>query len=214
MQNDPMEEWRRLTALYSEMGEIEIQDLADQINDLTPAAQQVLRDELKKRGISGVSDTKKPADSSAAVHIEPSSYRYQFSELPAEDEGSRDYTWKTPLCECETNEQVSQLAEALRRAGIDSWVDKPTSKFFSYNPRISVAADQLDQARLIAAQPIPQDIIDAMKADSEEPETVPEFSCPKCGAKDPTLESVDPSNEWLCESCGHAWSDPLPDSST
>ena len=41
---DPLEEWRRLSALYSEMGEIEIRDLVAQINDLTPTAQQILRD--------------------------------------------------------------------------------------------------------------------------------------------------------------------------
>ena len=52
MPQTPVEEWRRLSALYSEMGDIEIEDLADQLNDLTPTAQQVLRDELKKRGIS------------------------------------------------------------------------------------------------------------------------------------------------------------------
>ena len=52
MQSDPMEEWRRLTALYSEMGDIEIRDLAAQINDLTPTAQQIFRDEIKKRGIT------------------------------------------------------------------------------------------------------------------------------------------------------------------
>src|SRR5579871_5916657 len=52
MQQDPMEEWRRLTALYGEMGDLEIHELTGQINDLTPNAQQILRDELKKRGIS------------------------------------------------------------------------------------------------------------------------------------------------------------------
>jgi len=52
MPTDPVEEWRRLSALYNEMGDIEIQELADQINDLTPTAQDVLRNELKKRRIS------------------------------------------------------------------------------------------------------------------------------------------------------------------
>ena len=42
MPQDPIEEWRRLTTLYSEMGDIEIQELAGQINDLTSNAQQIL----------------------------------------------------------------------------------------------------------------------------------------------------------------------------
>ena len=49
MQEDPMEEWRRLTALYGEMGDIEIRELTSQINNLMPIAQQILRDELKKQ---------------------------------------------------------------------------------------------------------------------------------------------------------------------
>ena len=67
MPTDPLEEWRRLTALYSEMGDIEIQDLADQINDLTPTAQQVLRDELKKRTLmnNGVASASRRPSSEA-----------------------------------------------------------------------------------------------------------------------------------------------------
>jgi hypothetical protein len=71
-------------------------------------------------------------------------------------------------------------------------------------PRILVAADQLEQARDIAKRPIPQEIIEQsqMKA--------PEFEapvCPKCGAPDPLLESVDPVNTWLCEACEHEWTE-------
>ena len=58
MQQDPMEEWRNLTALYSEMGDVEIRELADQINDLTDTAKQILRDELKKRGIAEQSSSR------------------------------------------------------------------------------------------------------------------------------------------------------------
>jgi hypothetical protein len=46
MQPDPVEEWRHLTALYIEMGDLEIRELATQINDLTETAKQILRDEL------------------------------------------------------------------------------------------------------------------------------------------------------------------------
>jgi ribosomal protein L37AE/L43A len=73
-----------------------------------------------------------------------------------------------------------------------------------------VAADQLEQALTIMALPIPQNIIDEMK----ELEAAPAYEiprCPRCKAEDPTLESVEPTNNWLCESCGHTWSDPMPD---
>ena len=71
-----------------------------------------------------------------------------------------------------------------------------------------VAADQLEQARAIAAQPIPQEIIEESKTE------VPEFElpvCPKCGAADPVLEGVDPVNTWRCEACGYEWTEPAAD---
>ena len=213
MPQDPLEEWRQLTALYGEMGDIEIQDLADQINDLTPNAQQILRDEMKKRGIGNT-----PADSpvragpperEANVNWEPASYRYKFGSAPNENDGPHEFTWKVPLCDCETSRDAWRIAQMLKRAGIDSWIEAP-----EYNraitPRILVGADQLDHAQLIAAQPIAQDILDAEK----ELEEAPEYElpiCPKCKSPDPTLESVEPSNNWLCESCSYSWSDPIPD---
>ena len=74
-------------------------------------------------------------------------------------------------------------------------------------PRVLVAADQLDQARAIAAQPIPQEIVE------EEKEEVPEFvepKCPKCGSDDVVLEGVDPENTWRCEQCYEQWTETSP----
>lgn len=216
MPQDPLEEWRRLTALYSEMGDIEIQELAGQINDLTPTAQQILRDEMKKR---------------QAVESQSHSHREVFEGASGEDDeeqrldpsiyppgggGKIDYSWKVSLCPCESYLAARQLCEMLRRAKIDSWLDRsgsnpaiPWENLGSGELQVLVGADQLDQARAIAAQPIPQDIIDQMKKEDSTPDyEIP--VCPKCKAEDPTLESVEPSNNWLCESCGYTWSDPLP----
>lgn len=215
MQADPLEEWRRLTQLYSEMGDLEIGELADQINDLTPTAQQILRDELKKRGISESSASEAPKlNPPASVHIEPRYYRYQSSEAETGEDGSHEYTWKTPLCNCGSNEEARQRAEMLRRAGIDCWLRVPgaNGSLDMTGYQIEVAADQLDQAQVVVAQPIPQDIIDQINEEQSASAYEPPV-CPKCGAADPTLESVEPSNNWLCESCGHTWSDPVTDPS-
>lgn len=213
MPYDPMEEWRRLTTLYGEMGDVEITELAGQINDLTPTAQQILRDEIKKRGIeTGPSAAPALADPSrsATVNWEPASYMYKFSSLPNENEGPHEYTWKTPLCECESSKEAWRLAQMLKRAGIDSWIESPEYNRSVGNSRVLVGADQLDQARLVAAQPISQDVLDEEKDLAEQREyEVP--VCPQCQSPDPILESIEPSNNWLCESCGYMWSDPLPD---
>jgi hypothetical protein len=115
----------------------------------------------------------------------------------SEDGGPREYTWKTVLCECETSAQARQLCETLRQVGIESWIEMT-------NARVLVAADQLDRARAIAANPIPQEIADRFK--SEVPEYEPPV-CPKCGASDPVLEAVDPENAWQCEQCGEQWTE-------
>ncbi len=127
-----------------------------------------------------------------------------------EDNGPHDYTWKTILCDCETSEQANQLCKALKQAGIESWIEGPGSQspFANLelaNPRVLVAADQLDQARAIIANPIPLEIID--QSESEEPEFIPP-TCPRCGTNDPVLEGVDPGNTWRCEQCGEQWTDP------
>lgn len=217
MQTDPAEEWRRLTQLYSEMGDIEIEDLADQIDNLTPTAQDVLREELKKRGLtkahqeSAESSGPAPSQRLANVNWETATYRDRFGSQRDEDDGSHHYTWKVPLCDCETTIEARRIAVMLQRAGIDTWIQATGGSGLG-GPRILVAADQLDQAQLIAAQPVPQDILDEEK----ELETAPAYElpvCPQCGAPDPTLESVEPTNTWLCESCDHTWSDPITENS-
>jgi hypothetical protein len=220
-----MEEWRRLTALYSEMGDIEIRELAAQVNDLTDTAQQILRNELKKRAISEKSLTSQ-STSREAVDNDPAEVHWDFREdsnqAAADDAAIRsvEYTWKTGLCRCDSIDEAAQRGEMLRRAGIESWVQRPGSRFVVPwlelgvgDLQINVAADQLEEARAVVAKPIPQDIIDELKEDASAPAfELP--SCPKCKAEDPTLESVEPSNNWLCESCGYTWSDPIPDPTT
>ncbi len=131
-----------------------------------------------------------------------------------EQDGPHDYTWKTVLRECDSRAEAMQLQEALRRGGIESWVrfDGYTTPFAPSiehqltvaSLQILVAADQLDQARVIAAKPIPQDIIDDSRIE------VPEFvapKCPQCGAGDPILMDVNPANTWQCEQCGREWTE-------
>lgn len=219
MQDDPMEEWRNLTTLYSEMGDVELREFADQINDLTDTAKQVLRDELKKRGMAEQSSTQNvPRSESDAigVHWDDLEHSNQDAGAGAPGGESTEYTWKTGLCRCDSIEEASQRCEMLRRAGIECWVQRPGARYFVAwvdelgvgDIQINVAADQLDHARAVIANPIPQDIIDEIKQEESTPAyEIP--TCPKCGAEDPTLESADPSNSWLCESCGYTWSEPV-----
>lgn len=230
MAPDPTREWQRLTRLYSEMSDEELLDLAAGFADLTEVAQPILRDEMKRRGLANRQESATPssprkAPPAAGIGFESrrgaifggwsntlaeqdggSSSADDADAESADDEGNapHEYTWKTLLCECDTREEALQMFEVLRRSGIEAWSSGPSSSFGSQTTRIMVAADQLEEANQILSQPIPQDVIDQSKVKVED--FVPP-ACPKCGAEDPLLESVEPANSWLCENCGAQWTD-------
>src|SRR5579862_7834318 len=217
MHDDPARYWQDLTDNYRRMSDGELFDLAERPQDLTEVAQQVLRDEMQLRKLEF--GKRPPPIATSSIDFEPSTHLNsvggpfrdyhapppQFEECAGDE--IREYTWKTLLCDCESNEHAWHLFEALKRQNIESWVRhvRPGSTDLR-GPQVYVAADQLEQARAVASQPIPQDIID------ERNEAVPEFEmpiCPRCGSNDgPVLESADPVNSWLCEACGAQWNDP------
>ena len=217
MQADPIEEWRRLREHYSQLSDEELYELALDFADLTESAQQVLRDEMRSRGLDpphAPDEVPKYAAGLIDSQSAPEVNRPELADTdqPSDQEGEipHEYTWKTQLCECESTEQAWQIHQVLRQAGIDSWVEQPGSRYsfgISY-PRVMVAADQLEAAIEIAAKPIPQEIVEESEVDS------PEFEpprCPKCGAGDPVLEGVDPVNSWRCEACGKEWTEVVSD---
>ena len=236
MQANPIDEWQRLTAHYRELSDDELRQLAADFNDLTDTAQQALRTEMRSRGLGEAPATEPTMTTNAphlnmpsaqaAVRVEPEPgpenpgfYAGYFGRMPElvpdapndeDNESPHDYTWKTVLCDCDTSEQAQELSAALQQAGIESWVQQQR-EFGRRNPRILVAADQLEQARTIADRPLPPEVV------AESQTKVPDFtppSCPKCGAPDPVLEGVDPVNSWKCDPCGYEWTDSASDAST
>jgi len=220
MYGNPAEEWQQLNEHYHKMWDEELNQLAEDFGNLTETAQQVLRNEMRNRGLrdpvapGGVSKGPfRPAASPSAPRfsssVDPISAGSRLGDYDAqrENESRHEYTWKTPLCECDTTEQAWQLHAALKHAGIDSWVDNAGSRGGGF-PRVVVAADQIEEAHDIAARPLPPQVVEESRLE------VPEFEapkCPTCGAEDPVLESVDPANSWLCEACGKQWTEPAAD---
>lgn len=195
MEFNPAAEWQRLTELYAAKSDEELMELGEDFADLTDTAKQTLRDEMKRRGLADPgAEKKKPAarvrsekDLPAAIHWERQGYVYSAADGETGGEHEKDFTWKTPLCECDTKEQAWQLGEVLRRAGIDSWIQEPgRSAWEDRSLRVSVAADQLEAAQAIGEQPIPQDVIEESKRLNEAPE-YESPKCPACGAEDPVL---------------------------
>jgi len=223
------QEWRRLAENYAQMWDDELLNLAADYKDLTDMAKQLLRDEMKKRRLRDPSapfpvpaePVKRPPGDQAAIHWE-SYQRWRGPDVPprGDEDRPREYSWKVRLCECEDLQHAWQAAEWLRRNGIDTWIDAQESRYSGKPPVVSVAADQLDQARAVLEQPIPQDIIDESHQDASAPEYFETPACPFCGAVDPLLcpaeelspdnsmpDGVEWGNTWQCESCGKEWSD-------
>jgi hypothetical protein len=221
MQIDPAEEWQRLSEHYRGMFDEELEELARSFGDLTETAQQVLRNELKNRGMAAPGTKPKAGSGPDCGPSAPEGVRWASAVDPdagagsdgesdspdgsAGSDGPIEFSWKTVLCECDAEEQALAICQALRRAGIENWYQAPGRGWSTGGPRVMVAADQLEQARQIASQPIPQEILDDLRLGAPEYEAPP---CPACHAVDPVLESAEPSNNWLCEACGHQWSDP------
>ena len=231
MNGNPPGDWRALSERYRSMFDEELIELSADFGNLTPAAQLALRDEMRLRKLSDPQAPRRIQSAPAAIEQQagtgPGRTQFGFSLvgrtpdlIPNEptqqspDGAPVEYTWKTPLCSCAGDQQAWQISETLRRAGIESWIEGAGSYATSSgsqdiavddgNRRVVVAADQLDEARAIVAQPIPADIVEQSKAPPSEYQ-VP--ICPSCGAEDPLLESVDPVNAWTCEVCGAEWTD-------
>jgi hypothetical protein len=219
-----MAEWQRITNVYRGMYDDELINLVADQEDLTDIARQVLDLELKRRGLGDLSHAAptrpmpEPKRERRAVLLGNQGGAPQLVldyRKIRDNEAPLEYTWKTPLCECESMEQAKQWCAVLQRAGIDNWIEEPGSAGLRYkefvntgselsNPRILVAADQLENARAIISNPIPEEVVVESKL------TVPEFEmpkCPRCGAGDPALEGVNPFNSWRCEACGYQWSE-------
>jgi hypothetical protein len=209
MQADAIEEWRRLREHYSQLSEEELDELALDFVDLTGTARQVLSDEMRTRGLvapQAPGDASKVAAALTAPRLDPNPSLPDSASSNQQPGLPHEYTWKTPLCEREDFNRAWQIHRVLERAGIESWIEQPGSRYSdgAYPFRVMVAADQLEAAIEIAAAPIPSEIVE--ESQMGQPEYEPP-SCPKCGARDPVLEGVNPWNLWRCEACGNGWTE-------
>ncbi|HEV2133759.1 MAG TPA: hypothetical protein VGR47_05800 [Terracidiphilus sp.] len=204
MHIDPMQSWRSLTENYAQMSDGELIALAEDFRDLTDTARQVLRDEMRKRNLGDPASTAWTPPGFADAQRNSSGDESADGEAVSTDE----FVWKHVLRENCTREEASQIFEVLKRAGVESWIDRSRN----YLPladsgfRVLVASDELEAASAVLGQPIPSDIVEQSQAEQAvyEPPV-----CPACGAPDPILESADPANCWKCEVCGRQWSDAL-----
>jgi hypothetical protein len=179
---------KRLSALYGEMGEIELLELKASFDDLTDIAQQVLREELEKRQLWDL-----PAEPAA-----PSAERKKRSmdELAVTGVVAGEY---------DTVKEAKLAAFVLELAGIEAaFVDG--QGFDMRMPSVRVAPEDAERAEALLAEPVS----DETRAEFEVRLHAPDFElpvCPHCASEAVLLEAVEPHNLWFCEECGGSWED-------
>jgi len=189
---NPADEWRHLAALYAEMGDPELLELKASLEDLTEVAQGVLRDEMKKRDLWDLPSPQ--ADLAEQENAEP----HSLEDLRLAGAIVGQYG---------TVNEANLAAYVLDLAGIQAVVVNNT--FDHALPTLRVAPGDAERATALLAQPISADV----REDYEATRNLPDFEvpgCPHCHCEEVLLEEVEPSNQWLCEECGHRWADAMP----
>src|ERR1039457_7389600 len=101
MQGNPAEEWQRLTEHYREISDEELRELAADFVDLTQTAQEVLRNEMRNRGLGDpLAANQSPPPPSPLTALQPDHLHYLGLDsnppLPThadhEHSSSHDYT--------------------------------------------------------------------------------------------------------------------------
>lgn len=188
------EQYERLTRLYGEFGDKELLALARDMSDLTETAQEVLRAEIAHRRLDLPPQVSGLAADAA---VDDTTSRNRFGSVAPED-----CVW-----EFAENEDALAAGEALRAAGIECEVILPSAERFDWRaPRLAVVPEDIARATAILSQPIPEEFKILVR--TRDQFVVP--ICPGCGAADPLLESIEPTNQWRCEVCDRVWleSDP------
>ncbi len=182
-------QYEELVALYGSYGDDELLELARGIADLTETAQEALKGELTRRGLT-ISPAEKPSQTRVVTEEELADMRSYAESAPEEcifDFGSQ--------------EAASAAYYALTREGIKAIVSDGM-KSENRGPRVVVTPKDAGRAAAILSEPSTDELTAATEEASAEFDLP---RCPACDGEETLLESVDPVNEWRCDDCGHTW---------
>jgi hypothetical protein len=189
-------QYQELVKLYGTYGDDELLALGRGIADLTETAQEVLKGELARRGLT-MSAPAEPDEAHGLSEEEMANLRAYAALAPPEC-----------VFEFEDEHGASAAYRALAEEGIEAVVlaaDEPGDGLGDSHrgPRVVVGPGDASRAEAILSQPL------AGRSRSEAEEEMPaEFDlpvCPVCGGDETLLESADPVNHWRCDDCGHSW---------
>ncbi|MBB5059806.1 hypothetical protein HDF16_004535 [Granulicella aggregans] len=201
---DDPEGWHRLRDAYARMSDKELLLLNNQFDSLTDDAQGLLRNELTRRKLS------------ASSAILPDMAEAP-SELSAEDTEEGDAYFPADLlqrggvalCECDTTDEANFVSFILGEERIASDIRRNEGRSDLRLPQVLVAPDDLEKAKQVLNSANLTELRPRFEAESAI--TSRDFApptCPNCSSEELFLESVEPTNTWVCEDCGTTWQDP------
>ena len=209
---DDPQEWLRLNQRYHEMDDVELLQLRADFDDLTPIAQQILRQILQSRGMWSSPEVTHAAP--AAMRQADYSFLRTTSHLQGPDITDRDSLLKdqgVAVSACESLVDASLLHDYLQENKIESLVITTKRGYPVRFPEIMVLPDDIEHASRL----IDQADLDALRreADAESLPVIEGSSqCPACGSREILLQPSGPDclNAWMCADCGRSWQDNLP----
>ena len=182
------ERWNAVRQRYSRMEDEELRRVRKDVDGLEEWARDLLRSEMSSRGLSW--DVAEEAAEEPA--LDPRFY----------SAGERARIIALGGTDLRVEQEDLDLARwVLRREGIESAI-APVSQ---YEGDVRVAPEDVDRALAVIAgismrdrELYEEDLSTSTIADA----------CPKCGSEEIMVESVDDDgSKWLCDACGHRWSD-------
>jgi hypothetical protein len=184
------DQYQELTALYDSYGDGELVELGRGMADLTEMAQEVLKGELKRRGLT-IAPAAEPVEARVLRDEDLSDMRSYAAVAPAEC-----------TFEFEDDRGASAAYYALTVADIEAIVlSAQSTRGEVRGPRVVVTPKDAERAAAILSRPLKGELRPV--ADEAAEFALPR--CPACGGEETLLESADPVNLWRCDDCGEVW---------
>jgi len=187
------------------MPDDDLLELNNQFDGLTDDAQNLLRNELSRRKLPT-----SPAVLSAMAEA-PSEYDVEVTDVEADSYFPSELLQMAgvALCECDTTVEANFVRFILGEERIDSVIRDYAGRSDLRLPQVLVAPDDLEKAK---------QILNRANITELRPQFEAEFAvasldfappkCPSCSSEELLLETVDPTNTWVCEDCGTTWQAP------
>jgi DNA-directed RNA polymerase subunit M/transcription elongation factor TFIIS len=198
---DPVAEWNRLTELYRQKSDDELELIAADAYDLTDTAREVLSAEINLRKLDIKVNDQTPPPPEEEVEMGP------VDQL---DPSGLDLQ---SLCICDTREELVAVKRALEEAGIAHFIGPDQVQELedfhgSFEGGVKVYVRYLDMHRAASylREALPQPEANA-EPEAETDDAQP--TCPSCHSEEIVFLSQDPKDEskfrWRCDACGNRW---------